>query len=117
MRKSIKAALVSGLIFPGAGHFSLKRYQRGMIFFAPSMLSLLVLVYYALNKAYFIADLVAQGTVPLDNASMTNLILAPSSGTELLMLNAATWLFIFCWVISIIDSFMLGNTVDKADSQ
>lgn len=113
MRKSIKAALFSGLVFPGVGHFSLKRYQRGMVFFAPSMLSLIFLIYHALNKAYFIADQIERGAVSLDTAAIIKLISAPPVGTELLMLNTATWIIIGCWVVSIIDSFMLGNIMDK----
>ena len=50
MRKSIKAVLLSALVFPGIGHFALKRYQRGLIFFVPALLSLSLIVYYILSK-------------------------------------------------------------------
>jgi len=117
MRKSIKAALYSGLVFPGTGHFSLKRYQRGMIFFAPTMLSLLLLIHYSLGKAYAIADQITLGKIPLDTEAITNLIAAPPTGTELLRLQIATWTIIVCWIVSIVDSFRLGKIADHTNSK
>ena len=116
MKKSIKAALFSGLVFPGTGHFSLKRYQRGMIFFVPTLLSLLLLVHYSLGKAYAIADQIELGKIPLDTATITALIAAPPVGTELLKLQIATWTIIVCWIVSIIDSYRLGKTADQSGS-
>jgi hypothetical protein len=115
MKKSIKAALFSGLVFPGTGHFSLELYQRGMIFFAPALASLLFLIYYSLNKAYTIADQIQRGEIPLDQATITNLILAAPTGSEQLMLNIATWTIIACWIISIIDSYRRGHIAEQKD--
>ena len=117
MRKSIKAALLSGLVFPGVGHFSLNRYQRGWIFFAPSLMSLIFLVYYSLNKAYAIADQIALGKIPLDTEVITNLITAPPAGAEWLSLQIATWIIIVCWAASIIDSFRLGYMADHTKTK
>jgi hypothetical protein len=114
MKKSIKAALFSGLVFPGAGHFSLKRYQRGMIFFVPTLLSLLFLVHYSLSKAYAIADQITLGKIPLDTELITSLISAPPVGTELLKLQIATWIMIVCWIVSIVDSYRLGKQADQS---
>lgn len=116
MKKSIKAALYSGLVFPGTGHFSLKRYQRGMIFFVPTMLSLLLLIHYSLGKAYAIADQITLGKIPLDTETITDLIAAPPTGTELLSLQIATWIIIVCWAVSIIDAYRLGKAADQSDS-
>ena len=113
MRKSIKAALLSGLVFPGTGHFSLDRYQRGLLFFIPSLLGFLYLIRYSLNQAYTIADQISLGKIPLDTAVITNLITAQPDGAEMLKLQIATWMFIICWVLSIIDSFRLGRIADK----
>ncbi len=113
MKKSIKAALLSGLVFPGTGLFSLDRYPRGLFFFIPSFLGLLYLIRYSLNQAYTIADQIALGTIPLDTAVITNLITAQPEGTEFLKLQIATWIIIICWLFSIIDSFRLGKIADQ----
>ncbi len=117
MKKSIKAALLSGLVFPGTGHFSLDSYPRGLLYFVPSALGLLYLIRYSLNQAYTIADQIALGTIPLDTAVITNLITAQPEGTELLKLQIATWAIIICWVVSIIDSYRIGKITDQTNSK
>ena len=117
MKKAIKAALFSGLIFPGIGHFLLKRYLRGMLFFVPALLSLLMLIRNALDRAYTIANQIQQGDVPLDPDVISGLILAPPSAPVMLMLNIATWVIIACWTGSIIDSYLLGKKADQEEEK
>jgi hypothetical protein len=114
MRKSVKAVLFSSLVFPGTGHFSLKRYPRGLIFFMPALLSLLYLVQYAVKRANEIIAQIEQGAVPLDINAYYNLLSAPPAAATILMLNIATWLFVASWIASIIDSFILGRIQDQA---
>ena len=114
MRKTIKAVLFSGLVFPGTGHFSLKKYRRGLIFFVPALVSILLLARYTLNKAYDIANQLEQGQVPFDPVAISNLAIAPPAATDVFLLNAAAWIFIACWVVGMIDSYRLGKLADKA---
>ncbi len=74
MKNSVKAALFSALVFPGTGHFIIKRYLRGLVFFLPSLLSLLYLLRYSVNKAYAIAEQITQGNIPLDAAAAGDLL-------------------------------------------
>jgi hypothetical protein len=113
MRKSIKAALLSGLIFPGVGHCSLKHFKRGLVFFLPAIVSVFYLVQHAINHALSIAEQIEQGTVPLDVEAISRLIDAPPSDATALMLNIATWVFVASWAGSIIDSYLLGKTQDQ----
>jgi hypothetical protein len=115
MKKSIKAALFSALLFPGTGHFSLQKMLRGLIFFIPSFLSVIYIVHYSLDKAYAIADQLNLGNIPLDTNTITNLIAEPPTGETLLKLQIATWTIIVCWIVSIIDSFLLGKKADQVD--
>lgn len=117
MKKSIKAALLSGLAFPGVGHFSLGKYPRGLLFFLPTILSMIVLVHYSLGKAYAIADQISLGKIPLDTAVITSLISAPPVAGEWLRLQIATWIIIACWAIGIIDAYRLGLQADKGTSK
>lgn len=117
MKKSVKAALLSGLVFPGVGQFSLKRYLRGLVFFVPAMLSLVFIVDSSMRRAFAIAGQIERGDVPLDADAISNLILAAPAGTELLMLNIAQWLLVVCWIISIIDSYRAGKLADQTNSK
>lgn len=112
MKKSVKAVLLSGLLFPGTGHFSLKRYQRGMLFFIPALMSLVFIINYVLNKALSIADQILQSPIPLDAEAISQMIYPANGASEVFMLNLATWIFIACWIISMIDSYRLGKVAD-----
>jgi hypothetical protein len=117
MKKSLKAALFSGLIFPGAGHFLLRHYLRGMIFFVPSLISFVFIADNSKRKAWAIVDKIVQGEVPLDLQSILSLVSASTTGPEAAMLNTAQWIMTLCWVISVIDSYRLGNIADQSDKK
>jgi hypothetical protein len=50
MTKSTKAALLSGLIFPGIGHIGLKQYLRGSILALVSLLAMSAMVKVAFQR-------------------------------------------------------------------
>ncbi len=114
MRKSIKAVLLSALVFPGIGHFALKRYQRGLIFFIPALLSLSLIVYYILSMSFAIADQIAQNQVPLNAEAISQLMVTQHNESDLFISNAATWLFTVSWIIGMVDAFRLGRQADIA---
>ena len=116
MRKSIKAALFSTLLFPGAGHILLKRYLRGLVFFVPALLCILFLINYAFNEASVIAEQMTNGTLPLDPEAIAKLVTNPPGDTQF-KLQVATWIFIACWIIAIIDSFQLGYAAEKTEKK
>ena len=116
MKKSVKAALYSGLLFPGTGHFSLGRYPRGMLFFMPAFISFIFLVHNALSKAYAIVERIERNELPQDPQAIALLISADPGESELLLLRIVTWTLIACWLGSIIDAYRLGKTADNADA-
>jgi hypothetical protein len=113
MKLSLKAALLSGLAFPGTGHFILKQYLRGLIFFLPSLISLLYLLRYSVNKANALAAQIAQGNIPLDAAVIGKAITASPAGTELAQLEIAAWILLVSWLLGIVDSFRQGQLADR----
>ena len=46
MKAKTKAALISALLFPGLGHFVLKRAMRGCLFIVPTLLAIGVLLWF-----------------------------------------------------------------------
>jgi len=116
MKQSTKSLLFSGLVFPGAGHFSLNLYSRGLFFFLPTFASLIVLIHFSLSKAYAIADMIAQGNIPLETNVITNLITAAPPAAEMLKVQIATWVIIVCWILGIVDSYIQGRIADRKDN-
>jgi len=115
MKKSMKAALWSALVFPGAGHFLLKRYARGMVLFVPTVLALLYLVNDMLQQAAVIADKIMSGAVPADVTAITALVAA--GGKDSTMLELAGYVLLVCWVAGMIDSYRIGNAEDRNDEK
>jgi hypothetical protein len=66
MTKSTKAALLSGLIFPGIGHIVLKQYLRGSILALVTLLAVSAMVKVAFQRAQTIVDRVVSGEIPLE---------------------------------------------------
>jgi hypothetical protein len=117
MKKSVKAALFSCLVFPGTGHFILKRYQRGLIFFIPAMLGLLFIIKHAAPTAFLLLEQIQLGTVTLDANAISSLIASPPGDAKLPMLSIASWTIVACWLISIVDSFRLGRIDEQAKAR
>ena len=74
MKKSSKAALLSGLIFPGIGHFFLREYLRGLSLIVLSLLALSVVVTRSYQQASLIVDQIASGNVPMASDELTPIV-------------------------------------------
>ncbi|MCK4837302.1 MAG: hypothetical protein KAS94_00790 [Desulfobulbaceae bacterium] len=108
MNKAIKAALLSALLFPGAGHLLLKKYVAAVILAGASVASLYFLVATAIEKALRITEKIQRGEVPLDVAAIAELITNQTTGPEAQLLNIATAVLFIAWLIGIIDSYRVG---------
>ena len=109
MRRSIKAALLSGLVFPGLGHLVLKNYLRGSILMLSALIALIVIITEAIEQALTIVDRINSGEIPLETGTMTELVSNSISGRESLILNIAAFVVGACWLLGIIDSYRLGR--------
>jgi hypothetical protein len=98
MKKSSKAALLSGLIFPGIGHIFLKEYLRGSALVVLSLAALSVVVTIAYQHALLIVDRIISGDVSVEAVE-----------------NAAVIVLVACWLAGIIDSYRLGAVQEKSD--
>lgn len=108
MKQSIKAALISGLLFPGLGQILvLKRYARGCIFLLPTLAGSLYILRVALAQANVLAGQLANGTLPFDIAMIAQQIAA--SRTNGPAMTAATLACVLCWSASILDAVLFGN--------
>ena len=109
MNKPAKAALLSALVFPGAGHFFLKKYILGGILAGTAGVALYILVSKAVERAVQITDKIQRGEVELDVAAITELVSSHPVGTEGQLLDIATAALLISWVVGIIDSYRVGR--------
>ena len=113
MTKSIKAALLSALVLPGAGHFFLKSHIRGIILTGVTVASLYFLISGVVEKALQIVEKINRGQVQLDVAAITELVSAQQTGSEMHVITIASYVLMIAWFIGIIDSYRIGRIQDK----
>ena len=117
MRKSLKAALFSALLFPGSGHFLLRKQVRGALLAGISIVCLYLLVADALAIAQQISDEILSGQIPLDSARLTEEVSRRSAESGGLRATVSTYLLLACWLVGIADSFRVGWLQDRADKE
>ena len=118
MKTSIKAALLSALVFPGLGQMYLKRYVRGLIPMVFILTGLGVLIVQATVGALQVLDKIQiqlqGGTVDMN--AVSNLAAGSSTHgdpySSLISLGIAV-----CWVFSVIDAYLLGKEKDRRNIQ
>lgn len=113
MTTSMKAALLSALVFPGAGHFFLKRHLHGVALVSATIASLYFLISGAVERALQITGKIQQGEVPLDLVAITELVSAQPTGIEAQRFDIASAVLLIAWLIGIIDSYRVGRIKEK----
>jgi hypothetical protein len=117
MKLSSKAALLSGLVFPGIGHITLKKYLRGSILILGTLAALSVIVSSAYQRALTIVDRINSGDVPVDAASIYAMVSDSASGAGDLTENVAVIVLAACWLFGIIDSYRVGVVQEKQNER
>ena len=115
MSKPIKAVMLSAFVFPGAGHFFLKKYLPGTLLAGTALVSLYIIISGAVERAQEIADKILLGEVQLDVATIAELVSRQPAGTDAEFLNLAGTVLIISWLIGIADSYRVGRGQAKID--
>jgi hypothetical protein len=113
VRYSIKAALLSGLVFPGVGHLYLRRYLRGVLLVAGAAALSYFIVSVAVDSAFDIAGKIQNGDVPMNAESISGLVSQASRASES-STDIATWALFALWVVGIVDSYREGRAREKS---
>ncbi|MBT9612928.1 MAG: hypothetical protein IV108_06655 [Burkholderiales bacterium] len=109
MSKSIKAALWSGLVFPGAGHLFLKFNGRGIGLIAVSAICLFIIVSNAAEQAMAVlAKIEADGGM-VDSSRVLALASQGSVSADTQSLSIAMMVLIVCWIVGVADAYRLGK--------
>ena len=115
MKKSSKAALLSGLIFPGLGHIFLKEYIRGSLLVSLSLAALSVVVTSAYQHALLIADQIVSGDISMEAEAIAQAVSNSTNAADSLVENTAVIVLVACWMAGIMDSYRLGAVQEKSD--
>jgi len=113
MTKSTKAALLSGLIFPGIGHFVLKSYLRGSLLMLPALIAMSAIMKIAYQQAQAIVDRVVSGEIALEAGAISELVANSSNDSDSLISNISMLVFLACWLFGIVDSYRIGDRLEE----
>ncbi len=113
MKRSSKAALLSGLVFPGIGHMVLKQYLRGSVLILSALVAFSVIVTVVIQRALIIVDRINSGDIPIETGAIAELVSNSTTGVNSFIDNAAVIVLAACWLIGIIDSYRLGVAQEK----
>lgn len=114
MKHSLKAALLSALIFPGMGHVALKRYGRGAVLMLTVLVSLSVVVVNAVQQAFAILEKIESegGIISLRTIQDAATQASTTSGV---MLNLLSLFIVLCWIVGVVDAYRIGKKRDIAE--
>jgi hypothetical protein len=115
MRKSLQAALLSALVFPGAGHFSLKKPVQGVLLSVVTIVCLYFLITTAVEIAQQLVIRIQRGEIPMDIEMISEMVSQQFVGIDDQRINMPSILLLICWVVGIIDSFRIGWLQDKSN--
>ncbi|GLS90138.1 hypothetical protein GCM10007916_12050 [Psychromonas marina] len=109
MNRSVKALLLSTLLYPGSGHFFLKRHLVGCMFAVLFSVPLLFLLDEIVTKTNQVITQIENGYIPLDIAAITDALTGILSDTEGQTLTLNVYVMSVVWVVSAIDAYRLGK--------
>ena len=112
MKKSIKAALISGLVFPGLGHIYLKKYLFGAILLFVAGASVYTVSVTAIDTALSVANEIEAGEVSINEDVIGHLIEQKSQGSAKIT-NLSLVALTLSWVIGIVDSYRVGRGKER----
>jgi hypothetical protein len=108
MSKSLKAALLSALVFPGIGHFSLKKPLQGSLLSGITIVCLYFLLTAVVDIAQRLSVKIQSGEVPFDVTKISELVSQQLAGSDGQLVNIPSLLLVICWVVGVVDSFRVG---------
>jgi hypothetical protein len=115
MRKSLKGALLSGLVFPGYGQFVMKHYKRGIALMIVSIASLVVIGVKVQQQIFIVLENIEYGDGAIDMSGILNAVSLTDTTSGDVIYRFASFLLLFCWIIGVIDAYRIGRIEDPED--
>ncbi len=113
MNRSLKGALLSGLVFPGLGQVVLGVKKRGWLLILTAVFCLGAIVVSAMQKALVIIEMLAKEGKPLDIESISEAAVNASTTSGTGVFNLFFLVLVLCWLFSIVDAYRIGARQDQ----
>ena len=117
MRKSLKGALLSGLVFPGYGQFVMKHYIRGIVLMLTCLTGLVVIGVKVRQQIFILLEKIEYVDGTIDMSEIINTVNLAGTTSGDVIYRFASLLLLFCWIIGIIDAYRIGWRKDLEEQQ
>ena len=109
MNRSLKGALLSGLVFPGLGQLVLKHYKRGIALMLTAFVSLLIMVVKVGQQAFSLLEKIESEGDEMNPSTILNTTSGASTTSDSLTYYIVLFLLIFCWIVGVVDAYRIGK--------
>ena len=106
MKISTKAALLSALVFPGLGHFHLKKYPPAIGFFSAFAYLMSIVIGALLERTEKISQQILSGEIPLEVSAISQALAEQGAGEQA---GFTGYALLFIWLFSLLDAYRLGR--------
>lgn len=113
MKNSVKGALLSALVLPGAGQLWLKHYLRGFALIATVSVAFAVVALKAFRQALSVLEQIETAGGAIDLVAIMGSASHSSALSDGFM--SASTLMVVCWIVAIVDAYVVGNRKDLAE--
>ena len=117
MRKSLKGALLSGLVFPGYGQYVMKHYIRGIVLMLTCLTGLVVIGVKVRQQIFIVLEKIEYVDGAIDMSEIINAVNLAGTTSGDVIYRFASLLLLFCWIIGIIDAYRIGWRKDLEEQQ
>ena len=98
--------MLSALLFPGAGHFYLKKYLMGSLLLTFFLVPVYLIFSEVISKTDQVIQQIQTGAIPLDIAAISEIL---TRTVNYQALNYEMNALMIVWVVGIIDSYRLSR--------
>jgi TM2 domain-containing membrane protein YozV len=108
MKTAIRAALLSGFVFPGLGQIYLKRYKRGLAMMILVLLALGIIIRTVIVSAMESLKAIESGGGIADMQTISNLARIDSVHSGINP-NLILLFVLCCWLFSVVDAYIIAK--------
>lgn len=116
MKPSTRAALLSGLVFPGTGQIHLKHRRRGVAIMVCVLAGIGVIVWRATVKAFPILEQLQSRSERIDMETVLQLA-RTSSADPFPYSTLVLFFLVCCWLFSIVDAYRIGKRAEQTGTK
>ncbi|MBL1259384.1 MAG: hypothetical protein COB33_002495 [Thiotrichaceae bacterium] len=109
MMLSTRALLYSGLVFPGAGYFVVKKAVHGAAAFLITFVGLVVVMIEAFHKAQIIAEKIVTGAIPVEMSVIREQILITPGIFSSTVVSAVSIVIGLVWLVGMVHSWQIAK--------